>query len=166
VERSDGPTALVLTRQTTQAQIRNAESFAAIERGGYVLVNERSTLELLLIATGSEVELAVAVAATLSAEGVGVRVVSMPCVDLFDRQDSNYRASVLPADCAARVAIEAAHPDYWYRFVGLAGAVVGVADFGVSAPGATALEVMGISEKHLLQTAREVLLNSQPVCCK
>ena len=124
-------------------------------------MRESSRLQLLLIATGSEVELAVAAASALADEGVGVRVVSMPCVDEFLRQDSAYQESVLPSGCTARLAVEAAHPDYWYRFVGLSGSVVGIDTFGVSAPGGVALEALGISAENVLLRAREVLSSSQ-----
>ena len=115
----------------------------------------------MLLATGSEVELAVEVAALLNDEGFGVRVVSLPCVELFRQQSDEYRESVLPSGCRARVAIEAGHSDYWYRFVGLDGAVVGIDRFGVSAPGAQAMEVLGISSENLLSVARRVLGSSQ-----
>ncbi|MEM7220002.1 MAG: transketolase [Pseudomonadota bacterium] len=159
--RRDGPSAIILTRQNTVAQPRDAQAFEAIGRGGYVLVRERGALDIALIATGSEVEVAVAAAATLAEEGVGARVISMPSVDTFLAQDAAYRDAVLPAECTARVAIEAGHPDYWYRFVGLQGAVVGIDRYGVSAPGDTALEHLGISESNLLEAARGVLLSSQ-----
>ena len=161
IARSNGPTALIFSRQTTQPQARDAQTFESIARGGYVLVRESSRLQLLLIATGSEVELAVAAASALADEGVGVRVVSMPCVDEFLRQDSAYQESVLPSGCTARLAVEAGHPDYWYRFVGLSGSVVGIDTFGVSAPGGVALEALGISAENVLLRAREVLSSSQ-----
>ncbi len=152
--RTDGPTALALTRQKTACQPR--EDAAAIARGGYVLRRETGALEVVVIATGSEVELAVAAAAALGEEGRGVRVVSMPSVDVFLAQDAEYRESVLPAACRRRVAVEAGHPDYWYRFVGLDGAVVGVDTFGVSAPGDVALEAMGIHAAAVVEAIREV----------
>ena len=161
VARTDGPTALVFTRQNTVGQVRDAHAYSDIEKGGYVLVPESGALQLLLLATGSEVELAVEAAATLSKQGVGVRVVSLPCVERFNAQDDAYRESVLPSACRSRVAIEAGHSDYWYRFVGLDGAVVGIDRFGVSAPGAQALSSLGISAENLLLVAQEVLDSSQ-----
>ena len=152
--RTDGPTALALTRQKTACQPR--EATAAIERGGYVLRREAGTLDVVVIATGSEVELAVEAAALLGDAGRGVRVVSMPSVDVFLAQDAGYRESVLPAGCRRRVAVEAGHPDYWYRFVGLDGAVVGVETFGVSAPGDVAMEAMGIHAEAVAEAIREV----------
>ena len=153
--RTDGPTALALTRQKTDCQPR--EDATAIARGGYVLRRETGALEVVVIATGSEVELAVAAATRLEEEGRGVRVVSMPSVDVFLAQDAAYREAVLPAACRRRVAVEAGHPDYWYRFVGLDGAVVGVDTFGVSAPGDIALEAMGIHAEAVVGAIREVL---------
>ena len=152
--RTDGPTALALTRQKTECQPR--EDATAIARGGYVLRRETGALEAVVIATGSEVELAVAAAVQLGEEGRGVRVVSMPSVDVFLDQGAEYRESVLPAACRRRVAVEAGHPDYWYRFVGLDGAVVGVDSFGVSAPGDVALEAMGIHCEAVVEAIREV----------
>ncbi len=132
------------------------EAAAPIERGGYVLRRETGDLDVVVIATGSEVELAVEAAAQLGDAGRGVRVVSMPSVDVFLAQDADYRESVLPAACRRRVAVEAGHPDYWYRFVGLDGAVVGVETFGVSAPGGVAMEAMGIHAEAVAQAIREV----------
>ena len=152
--RTDGPTALALTRQKTACQPR--EAAAPIERGGYVLRRETGNLDVVVIATGSEVELAVEGAALLGDAGRGVRVVSMPSVDVFLAQDADYRESVLPAACRRRVAVEAGHPDYWYRFVGLDGAVVGVETFGVSAPGGVAMEAMGIHAEAVAEAIREV----------
>ena len=142
---NDAPTALILTRQKTQAQARGDDAFESIARGGYVLVKESEALDVIVIATGSEVEIAVQAAHQANAQGMGVRVVSMPSTSAFDRQPQAYRDDVLPPSVTARVAVEAAHPDYWRRYVGLAGEVVGVDTFGVSAPGATALEAMGIT---------------------
>jgi len=161
VGRDDGPTALIFTRQNTQAQPRDAATFESVQRGGYILVRETGPLAVLFIATGSEVELAVNAAATLATEGVGARVVSMPCVQSFLRQDQGYQEAVLPASTTARVAVEAGHSDYWYRFVGLDGAVIGIDTFGVSAPGNVALDTMGINVENVLSRAREVLSSSQ-----
>lgn len=163
IARSDGPTALIFTRQNTQQQTRDAQTFEAIARGGYVLRREPTAgaLDIVLLATGSEVELAMAAADTLAAEGIGARVVSMPCVEEFMRQDADYREAVLPAQCRARLAVEAGHPDYWYRFTGLDGAVVGIDSFGVSAPGDVALDTLGINAANVLTRAREVLRSSQ-----
>ena len=152
--RTDGPTALALTRQKTACQPR--EATAPIARGGYVLRGETGSLDVVVIATGSEVELAVEALALLGDAGSGVRIVSMPSVDVFLAQDAAYRESVLPAACRRRVAVEAGHPDYWRRFVGLDGAVVGIGTFGVSAPGGVAMEAMGIHAEAVAEAVREV----------
>jgi transketolase len=149
--------ALVFTRQKTAAQPRDAEAFANIRRGGYVLVRESGHLDVVIIATGSEVELATAAAARLAAEGVGVRVVSMPCAEVFAAQDPDYREGVLPAAVRARVAVEAAHPHYWYRFVGLDGAVVGIDRFGMSAPGPVIMKELGMTVENVVAATRGVL---------
>ncbi len=156
VGRANGPTALVFTRQKTKAQIRGDNAFANIARGGYVLHKEVGDLEAIVIATGSEVEIAVAAAKKLTDDGVGVRVVSMPSTDAFLAQDAAYRESVLPAAVRARVAVEAAHPDYWYRFVGLDGAVVGIDRYGLSAPGPDAMKELGITETAVIEAVRTV----------
>ncbi len=162
VASDSNPTALIFSRQNTAAQSRSNEAFASIERGGYVLFDsaaagEAATPELLLIATGSEVELAVEAARTLDAEGVSTRVVSMPCAERFLAQDAAYREAVLPASVRCRVAVEAAHPDYWYRFVGLDGAVVGIDRYGLSAPGGQAMAELGMTVENVLAHARRVL---------
>jgi transketolase len=154
---ASGPTALVFTRQKTAAQVRDAAAFDNIRRGGYVLVSESGQLDAIIIATGSEVELAAGAAAALAAEGVGVRVVAMPCVEVFADQEPDYCESVLPARVRARVAVEAAHPDFWHRFVGLDGAVVGINRFGMSAPGPVAMRELGMTTENVVAAVRAVL---------
>ena len=131
IERRDGPACLVFSRQNLPHQARSDAQVAAIARGGYVLKDSAGAPELILIATGSEVGLAMDAAARL---GDKVRVVSMPSTDVFDRQDAAYRESVLPSACRRRVAIEAGTADFWRKYVGLDGAVVGMHSFGASAP--------------------------------
>jgi transketolase len=157
VANDRGPTALIFTRQKTPLQARDASAYAGIARGGYVLLRETGALDVLLIATGSEVALAMAAAERLAADGVGTRVVSMPSTDTFLAQDAAYRESVLPAGCRARVAVEAAHPDYWHRFVGLDGAVVGIDRFGLSAPGPEAMAALGMTVDNVVTAARTVV---------
>jgi transketolase len=157
ISRRTGPTALVFTRQKTKAQPRSEAAFKAIERGGYVLVEESAELQAVVIATGSEVALAVAAAKKLADDGIGVRVVSMPSTDVFLAQDDAYRESVIPTSIRARVAVEAAHPDYWYRFVGLDGAVVGIDRFGLSGKGADAMEALGMTVDHVVAAIRSCL---------
>ena len=150
------PSALIFTRQKTRIEERDASAFADIARGGYVLVRESGPLDLILIATGSEVAMTVDAAARLAADGLGVRVVSMPSADVFLAQEAAYRESVLPADCRARVAVEAGHPDYWHKFVGLDGAVVGIDRFGLSAPGPLAMAELGMTEDNVIAAARAI----------
>ena len=150
VRRQDGPTALVFTRQKVECQPRDEQAFADIARGGYVLRRESGQLDALLIATGSEVQLAAAAQRALEGQGHGVRVVSMPCVDAFLGQDQSYQDTVLPPRARVRVAVEAAHPDYWRRFVGLDGAVVGIDRYGLSAPGAEAAAALGMRVESVL----------------
>ncbi|WP_280514034.1 transketolase-like TK C-terminal-containing protein, partial [Vibrio harveyi] len=118
IERKDGPTTLNFSRQNLAQQERDAEQLANIAKGAYILKDCEGKPELILIATGSEVELAVAAAAELTAEGKKVRVVSMPSTDAFDKQDAAYRESVLPSDVTARIAVEAGIADFWYKYVG------------------------------------------------
>lgn len=132
IERRDGPTVLALTRQTLPGQPRTTEQVAAIRRGGYVLKDCEGTPDTILIATGSEVGLAVEAARLLQQKGQRVRVVSMPCTSIFDAQDASYREQVLPQQVERRVAIEAAAPDTWWRYVGPRGAVVAMHSFGAS----------------------------------
>jgi transketolase len=132
IERRDGPTVLALTRQALPAQTRTAEQVAAIRRGGYVLKDCEGTPDAILIATGSEVALAVEAARLLQQKGQRVRVVSMPSTSVFEAQDESYRERVLPRQVERRVAVEAAAPETWWRYVGPRGAVVGMTSFGAS----------------------------------
>jgi transketolase len=150
------PTALVFTRQKVAAQARSKEAFANVERGGYVLYESDQSPQVLLIATGSEVAITMAAAQSLSAQGLAARVVSMPCVEVFEMQDAAYKEAVLPAAVRARVAVEAGHPDIWFKYVGLDGAVVGIDRFGMSAPGAQALETLGMTTERIVASALAV----------
>jgi transketolase len=159
VAQRGGPSALIFTRQKTAPQVRDESAFAAVGRGGYVLRAEQGpgAPDAIVIATGSEVALAVAAAEQLASEGVRVRVVSMPSTDVFLAQDAAYREQVLPASVRARVAVEAAHPDYWHKFVGLDGAVVGIDRFGVSAPGGEAMKALGMTQESVVAALRRVM---------
>jgi transketolase len=157
IERREGPTALVFSRQGLVQQARSGKQVAEIARGGYILKDCTGTPELILIATGSEVDLAVQSAAKLSESGRQVRVVSMPSTDVFDRQDAAYRESVLPASVTARVAIEAGIADYWYKYVGLQGQVIGMRTFGESAPAQALFKLFGFTVEHIVETAEAVL---------
>ena len=146
-----GPTALALSRQGLANQPRVSQQIADIARGGYVLKQETSALEMILIATGSEVELAVTAADAL---GQGVRVVSMPSTSRFDQQDAAFRESVLPASCTKRLAIEAGHPDGWYKYVGLNGSVIGMQSFGESGPGGEVMRHFGFTVENVVTQAK------------
>ncbi|RII74093.1 transketolase [Serratia odorifera] len=157
IERHDGPTTLIFSRQNLAQQPRDAEQLANVYRGAYVLKDCDGTPELILIATGSEVELAVGAYEQLTGEGRKVRVVSMPSTDAFDKQDAAYRESVLPSAVAARVAIEAGIADYWYKYVGLNGAVVGMTSFGESAPAEQLFKTFGFTVDNVVAKARALL---------
>ncbi|WP_312936225.1 transketolase [Pseudomonas sp.] len=155
--RNDGPSALIFSRQNLQHQDRSAAQIAEISRGGYILRDCAGEPELILIATGSEVGLAVEAYTKLSEQGRKVRVVSMPCTSVFDAQDAAYKQSVLPVEVGARIAIEAAHADYWYKYVGLDGRVIGMTTYGESAPAGALFEEFGFTLENVLSTAEELL---------
>ncbi|EZQ19599.1 transketolase [Halopseudomonas bauzanensis] len=157
LQRNDGPSALIFSRQNLPCHIRDNETEAAIARGGYVLKDCAGEPELILIATGSEVGLAVQVWEKLTEQGRQVRVVSMPCTSVFDQQDAEYRQAVLPLEVGARVAIEAAHADYWYKYVGLDGRIVGMHSYGESAPAGALFEEFGFTVDNVLAVAEELL---------
>ena len=158
--RTTGPTALVLTRQNTVQQTRTQDQINAISRGGYILKPEKHTLQLMLLATGSEVNLANLASEELEAKGVGTRVVSIPCTDQFLAQDQAYQEHVIPQKIRTRIAIEAAHPDYWRKFVGLDGVVIGIDRFGVSAPGDVALHHLGMHAQAIIDAAHKMLVET------
>ena len=158
-QRSDGPSALVFSRQTLPHQYRAEENLRNIERGGYTLVEEVGELDAIIIATGSEVGLAVDAAASLSEQGKGIRVVSMPSAERFCAQDASYRERVLPSHVLARVAVEAAHADYWHKFVGLDGRIVGMTSFGESAPGGVLMQEFGFTVDNVVSAVQDVLLD-------
>ncbi len=157
IERVGGPTSLSLSRQNLPHQERSEQQIADIARGGYVLSDCEGTPELIFIATGSEVALAMEAAAQLSAKGRKVRVVSMPSVDVFEAQDEAYREAVLPSAVAARVAIEAGVTTGWYRYVGMRGAVVGIDTFGESGPADEVFRHFGFTADKVVETAERVL---------
>jgi len=156
IERSDGPTSLVLSRQNLPAQARDAAQLGRIRRGGYVL-KDHGEPEIILMASGSEVGLVMAAAEELAASGRGVRVVSMPCVQLFAAQDPAYRESVLPAVLSRRVAVEAGVPDLWHRFIGPGGRVIGISRFGESAPAKELFAHFGFTTQNVVGVAAELL---------
>jgi transketolase len=157
VERKDGPSSLLLSRQNVPFVKRTAEQMQQIQRGGYVLSDAANGApEVVLIATGSEIGLALDAQKALADQGVQARVVSMPCTVLFDRQDASYRASVLPPG-VARVAIEAGVTDYWRKYVGLEGGVVGIDRFGESAPAGELFKYFGFTVPNVVDTVKRVL---------
>jgi transketolase len=156
VQRKTGPTSLIFSRQGLPALARNSDQVANIAKGAYVLQDCDGTADVILIATGSEVSLALDSAKQLTADGKKVRVVSMPSTNTFDAQSSEYKASVLPSSVTKRVAIEAAHTDFWYKYVGFGGAVVGMTTFGESAPGNVLLEHFGFTVENVVKTVNQL----------
>ena len=156
VQRKNGPSTLIFTRQNLPYQERSAQQIADIARGGYVLADVADA-QVILIATGSEVELAVAAASALAADGIAARIVSMPSTEVYDRQDAAYKASVLTKG-VPRVAIEAGVTDFWYKYVGLEGAVVGIDSFGESAPANVLFKHFGFTVENVVAKAKAVLV--------
>src|SRR5246127_339095 len=156
LERTDGPTLLALTRQVLPnlAEVPADYRRQGTLRGAYILQKETSLLQLILIATGSEVEHAVAAAKQL---GGGIRVVSVPCSERFERQDASYREEVLPSVCRKRVSIEAGVTEFWYKYIGLDGKPIGIDRFGLSAPGGTVMKELGITAEHVVETVKSLL---------
>ncbi|BDU44384.1 transketolase [Vibrio nigripulchritudo] len=157
IERKDGPTSLIFSRQNLAQQERDAAQVADIAKGGYILKDSDGKPELILIATGSEVELTVEAAAKLTEAGKKVRVVSMPSTDAFDKQDAAYRESVLPSDVTARIAVEAGIADFWYKYVGFDGRIIGMTTFGESAPAGELFKMFGFTVENVVETANELL---------
>jgi transketolase len=157
IERTDGPSALIFSRQGLAQQARDAAQLHDVERGGYILQDCAGTPDLILLATGSEVELAVQSAAALTAEGHKVRVVSLPCTERFDKQPADYRDRVLPKSVRKRVAVEAGIAGFWERYTGLDGAVIGMTTFGESAPAELLFKEFGFTVEHVVEVANQVL---------
>jgi len=157
VERKDGPVCLIMSRQNLNQQARTAEQVEAIRRGGYVLKDCEGSPELIYIATGSEVQLVVEAAEQLTAQGRKVRVVSMPCCELFDKQDAAYREAVLPSAVRARVAVEAQAGATWWKYVGLDGRVIAMESFGASAPAGKLFPHFGFTVENVVKQALELL---------
>lgn len=165
--RDNGPTCLILSRQSLPVVPRDAETVAAVERGGYILKDSKGKPEVILIATGSEVELALASAGALEKKGVRTRVVSLPCAEIFDAQSRDWKEFVLPHDVRARVAIEASSSDWWRKYVGLDGRVVGMGSFGESAPGKAVYEYFGFTVERVLEEVKNVRRDCCPaLSCK
>ena len=157
IERRDGPSCLVFSRQTLKHQQRSAQQLAGIARGAYVLSDPADTkFKAILIATGSEVELAMEAMRALAQQGVPVRVVSMPCTEIFDAQPVEYREGVLPGWCRARVAVEAGIADFWRKYVGLDGEVIGMNSFGASAPAEQLFDYFGFTVANVVDAVKRV----------
>ncbi|WP_339010225.1 transketolase [Aeromonas popoffii] len=156
IERTDGPTALIFSRQNLAQMDRSAQQLADTAKGGYVLKDCAGKPELILIATGSEVELAVAAYEQLTAKGRAVRVVSLPATDVFDAQSAEYKESVLPSSVTKRVAIEAGIADYWYKYVGFGGKIIGMTTFGESAPAELLFKEFGFTVENVVATAESL----------
>jgi len=154
IQRTDGPSCLTFTRQNTDKQERTAKQVADISKGGYILKDSDGTPDVIIIATGSEVGLAMQAAEKI---GNNIRVVSMPCTNIYDTQSSEYKESVLPASVNKRIAIEAGQGDFWYKYVGLNGAVISQDTFGESAPGAVLFEYFGFTVGKVIETVNNLL---------
>ena len=157
IEKTDGPSALIFSRQALECQPRSESQVSQIEKGAYILSDCDGEPELILMATGSEVQLAIDAQKELAAKGKKVRVVSMPCTELFDAQDGEYKQSVLPLEVLPRIAIEAGIADFWYKYVGLDGRVVGMDTFGESAPAADLFKFFGFTVERIVSEADELL---------
>ncbi|WP_226684390.1 transketolase [Shewanella indica] len=157
IERKDGPTSLIFSRQNLTQMPRSAEQLNDVAKGGYVLVDCEGAPELIIIATGSEVELAVKAQAELAASGAKVRVVSMPSTDVFDQQTAAYKEAVLPANVTKRLAVEAGIADYWYKYVGLNGRIIGMTSFGESAPANQLFEMFGFTVDKVVEAGKALL---------
>ena len=157
IERSDGPSCLIFSRQNLPFLERTKQQAENVVKGGYVLHDCEGVPELIMIAAGSEVSIALDAAQQLEQQGKQVRVVSMPSTDVFDQQDDAYKESVLPKSVSNRLAVEAGVADYWYKYVGLQGRIIGMDSFGASAPGGVAMKHFGFSEANIIQTAKQLL---------
>ncbi len=157
IEHQNGPTSLILTRQKVTQQPRDAKTLANINRGGYILFEPKGKPEGIIIATGSEVELAIEAAKEMQQQGNNIRVVSMPATEIFDQQDQAYKNEVLPLEITARVAIEAAKSDFWYKYVGLNGKVIGIDTFGKSAPAKELFADFGFTAHNIVLSLQQLL---------
>jgi transketolase len=157
IARKEGPCSLIFSRQGLAPQNRSADQIAAIEKGGYILSDCDGTPEAIIIATGSEVELAVDAAQQLTEKGKKVRVVSMPSTNMFDAQDDAYRESVLPSNVTARVAVEAGVTDAWFKYVGFQGKVIGLDRFGESAPAGDLFKLFNFTVENVVSSVESII---------
>jgi transketolase len=162
IEHDSGPSLLILTRQGLPQQARDAAALAGIRRGGYVLADCQGAPECVVIATGSEVSIAMEAVQRAQAGGQRVRLVSMPCTQLFDAQDAAYREAVLPAAVTARVAVEAGSTGLWWRYVGTGGRVIGIDHFGASGKGPEVMKKFGFTAEHVQRAINESIEGEHP----
>ena len=161
IERRGGPTSLLFSRQNLKHINRTESQINNIKRGGYTLIEGSDDPELIIIATGSEVEIAVDVATELNSKNRNIRVISMPSTDVFDKQDEQYKETVLPFSCRSRVAIEAGVTDYWKKYIGLDGLALGVDNFGESAPAKNVFEYFGLTKNNLKEVIGNYLVETK-----
>jgi transketolase len=161
IERRDGPTSLLFSRQSLEHINRNEPQLNNIKHGGYILIEGTKNPELIIIATGSEVEMAMNVTTELNSKGKKIRLVSMPSTDVFDKQDDKYKETVLPFSCRNRIAIEAGVTDYWKKYVGLDGLALGVDTFGESAPAKKVFEYFGLTEQNLKKEINKLTVKTK-----
>ena len=157
IERQDGPSTLIFSRQTLPHQKRNKQQLVDIKRGAYILKEPSKEPKAIIIATGSEVEIAMQAATMLGRRKIPTRVVSMPSTSVFDAQDKSYQEQILPASITARVSVEAGVTPFWKQYVGLNGAVVGIDRFGESAPAGELFEEFGITAKHVVEAVKSLV---------
>ena len=157
IDSETTPSALIFSRQNLAQMDRTPAQLANVKKGGYVLKEGSATPDLIIIATGSEVELAMNTAVALEQEGRKVRVVSMPCTEVFDKQSAEYKESVLPKSVTARMAIEAGVSDFWYKYVGLDGVILGLDSFGESAPAGELFKLFGFTVENAVAKAKTLL---------
>ena len=152
IQKQNGPSALIFSRQNLPHQQRDNSQIKAIEKGAYILLDCDGTPDAILIATGSEVGIAVDAAKTLTAQGKNIRVVSMPSTTVFDQQPNDYQESVLPETVSSVIAIETAHADFWHKYVGKKGEIIAMTSFGESAPGSDLLDHFGFTAENIINT--------------
>tara|TARA_R110001606_G_scaffold71521_4_gene164751 strand:+ start:13429 stop:15444 length:2016 start_codon:yes stop_codon:yes gene_type:complete len=157
LERNEGPSAFILSRQNLPQQKRDSLQQQNVSKGGYILKACKGTPDVILIATGSEVALAMDSATDLEQQGFSVQVVSMPCAERFDQQPKSYRDKVLPTNIRARVAVECGHSDYWYKYVGIDGTVIGINRFGESAPASELMTLFGFTQEKVVETSKRII---------
>ncbi|MCF6300754.1 MAG: transketolase, partial [Proteobacteria bacterium] len=157
IERNDGPSSLLFSRQTVEHQQRNPLQIKQINQGAYVLKDCGASIDAIIIATGSEVGIAMQAAKQLELDGKNIRVVSMPCAEVYEQQSDSYKHSVLPANVITRVAVEAAQGDYWHKYVGLNGKIISQDTFGESAPGNVLFEHFGFNSDNVVDAVKSLM---------